>query len=328
MPAAQGGNGEILILMDSAKWEGQLGDTIRHIFREEMKGLPRPEPLFDAKFVLPRQFNSTLKKAKNIVFITVLDDDSRDSRRLKGYFTPQSLKQIQEDTTRFMYSKRDEFARGQIVMHLFARDEQVLMNRLSDSKQRIRDFWEQQEQERVEEEVLRRTQKKLEKQLADSFYFNMKIPFGYEIALLKEDFIWLRLLDSKVDKSLFVYFEPYRDAAIFQPDKLIGFRDIIGKKYIYGSDESNSYMVTETLLPPYVESINYDGIYAMKMQGLWRLENKSMGGPFTSYTLVDESRNRICHVEGFIYAPGKDKRDPMVEIQTILRTFRIIPKQN
>jgi hypothetical protein len=57
------------------------------------------------------------------------------------------------------------------------------------------------------------------------------------------------------------------------------------------------------------------------MWGLWRTNNKTMGGPFLSYTMVDESSERIYYVEGFVYSPGEDQRETMRELEMILSTF-------
>ncbi len=328
LPTAQGNHGEILILMDSAQWEGRLGDTIRSILMSDIPGLPQPEPLFSGSYIDPVAFNASLKKAKNLLFVTTLDINTRDAQRLQGFFTPSSLNQIKEDTTQFMRTIKDEFARGQVLMYLFSRDEEVLINRLTENKQRIQEFWKQREEESIRSEVLRRTQKKLEDQLETRYGFHIDIPQGYEIALMEDDFIWLRLLDSDVDRSIYVYKQNYQRQDIFEEDNLIALRNEIGKKYIYGSDEANSFMTTESLIPPTFTTLNFSNRYTVRMQGLWKLNNLSMGGPFISYTQVDEATNTLFYVEGFVYAPGRDKRDPMVEMTTVLKTFRpVAPNQ-
>ena len=60
------------------------------------------------------------------------------------------------------------------------------------------------------------------------------------------------------------------------------------------------------------------------MRGLWKLEKAFMGGPFISHTILDESRNRVVTVEGFVYAPRLDKRLYVREVEAILYTFDIV----
>ena len=47
-----------------------------------------------------------------------------------------------------------------------------------------------------------------------------------------------------------------------------------------------------------------------------------MGGPYIGYALVDQAKGRLYYIEGFAYAPGKDKREIIRELETILWTFR------
>jgi len=45
-----------------------------------------------------------------------------------------------------------------------------------------------------------------------------------------------------------------------------------------------------------------------------------MGGPFISWTLVDEPRNRIVTLFGFVYAPKYEKRNHIRKVESLLRT--------
>ena len=62
--------------------------------------------------------------------------------------------------------------------------------------------------------------------------------------------------------------------------------------------------------------------FAMEIRALWRTNNLTMGGPYVGYALVDQPRGRLYYLEGFAYAPGKDKREIVRELDTILGTFR------
>jgi hypothetical protein len=49
-----------------------------------------------------------------------------------------------------------------------------------------------------------------------------------------------------------------------------------------------------------------------------------MGGPFISFSILDEKRKRIVTVDGFLYAPTDDKRDLLRQIEAILLSTKII----
>ena len=52
-----------------------------------------------------------------------------------------------------------------------------------------------------------------------------------------------------------------------------------------------------------------------------------MGGPFVNITQLDEKRNRIVTVEGFVYAPGNDKRDLLQQVEAIIYTLDFTDNQ-
>jgi hypothetical protein len=62
--------------------------------------------------------------------------------------------------------------------------------------------------------------------------------------------------------------------------------------------------------------------FAMEIRALWKTNTQTMGGPYVGYALIDQSKARLYYIEGFAYAPGKDKREIIRELETILWTFK------
>lgn len=60
----------------------------------------------------------------------------------------------------------------------------------------------------------------------------------------------------------------------------------------------------------------------MESKGLWRISDLSRGGPFISYTIVDEESQLIYYVEGYVDSPGTRKKNFVRELETILATFK------
>ena len=48
-----------------------------------------------------------------------------------------------------------------------------------------------------------------------------------------------------------------------------------------------------------------------------------MGGPFVSHAQLDEARQRVIVVEGFVYAPETDKRNFLRRIEAALFTLEL-----
>jgi hypothetical protein len=62
-----------------------------------------------------------------------------------------------------------------------------------------------------------------------------------------------------------------------------------------------------------------NGNFVREMRGLWEVKVDFMGGPFISWSMVDEKRNRIVTAFGFVYAPKIDKRNQVRKLEGILK---------
>ncbi len=313
---------EILVVMDSAQWQGTLGEQLRKIYAAPIPALPQEEAAFNVRYVSPRHFKGFMKLYPNIIFVTTLDDRSRDSRVMRTYFTENSLEQIRENKDIFMFARENEFARGQQVLHLFSQTEESLMQKLEQNKEKLYQYFLEFERDRLSQKLFSGLPgKELTNYVQKRHGFRLHFPAGYEVAIEKEDFIWLRMLDPDIDKSIWVGYQQYDDENVFTAENILKLRSQFGKKYIWGSD-STTYMKTELNVPVETREVNFNGHYAIEMRGLWRLNEMVMGGPFISYTFVDEATNRLYYIEGFVYAAGEDKREPIRELEAILHTFK------
>ena len=325
LPRASGASGEIILVMDSLHWTSELGAQIKKTFKPLVEGLPRPEPLFTVRYIRPQDFKSILKNARNIIVVVVLDNNSPGSRRAKQFFTPNSLKIIQEDTSRYWLSKQNEWAKGQEVLYLFGKNETVLTNRIIENREKLQMHFNNIEKKRVMASLYKAKElKKLGDLLIRNHQFTIRIPFGWRIDFEDKDtnFIWLRNPGISVDKSIFIYYKDYTSEDIFEYPAIM--RNEATRKYVYDDKEQNdtSYVVVETLLPPVIQQVNFNKKYAVEVRGLWKTNNLSMGGPFISYLFVDEQLGRAYYIDGFVYSPSKDQRESIRELKTILSTFR------
>lgn len=326
LPKAAGKPGEIILVIDSAQWEGKVGEILKETFHQPVAHIPREERMFSLNQIDPRDFQSILKKQKNIIFVTVLGSNSKGNRRLKTYFTKESLKMIDEDPSLFMYPKNDEFAQGQEVLHLFGETEQILIDNISKNRLKLqKHFLEIEEKRNYTSLFSVKIEKGISNHIEDKLGCELKVPLGFEIALEAEKFIWLRNFSPDVDKNIFVSWVDYTSEEMFSLESLLKLRTEISKPHIlYKPEDSESYLLTETdNFNVFRGDINFKGQYAVSLKGLWKINKYYMGGPFISYAMVDESTNRLYYIEAFLYSPGKAQRDYMRELDTIIKTFKV-----
>lgn len=328
LPKATGKPGDVLLIMDSSQWHGALGEEVRKVFEAEVPGLPREEPMFNIIWVHPSKGLRLLTQIRNLVYVFTLDQKSKGTRTLTQQFTPETLARIKSDSSFYLSTSKNEFSRGQEVMYLFSDREENLINHLQKDGQKIIDYFNHVEKKRVEEALLgTKTTKGVTSFLRKEQQCDLRVPIGYRLAQKENDFVWLRNIEANSDRDVFITWKPYESQYQLLPDSLLAWRNATAKKYLYEDPENPiSYLVTETSIPwnpVRAKQVNFNNHFAMELRGLWKTNNNTMGGPFVSYTIIDQPRNLVYYIEGFAYSPSKDQREIMRELETILWTFRM-----
>jgi hypothetical protein len=333
LPKAHGKPGDILIVVDSIQWNGKLGEELRKVFEAEVPGLPQGEPMFKVINMQPTKGMTMLGQMRNLVYVFTLDQNTSGSRILRKQFSEETINKIRTDSTFNSSTQTDEFAKGQYLMYLFDETEAGLIDYLKKNQQNIIDYFNKAERKRLTSEIFKtKSTKGLVEFLKKEQKCSISLPVGFKLADRTNDFVWLRSMTSETDKDIFISWKPYVSEYQLLPDSLIEWRNAICKRYLYEDPENpEGYLVTELEdARVTARQVKLNDHFSMELRGLWRTNQRTMGGPFLSYTLVDEPRNLLYYIEGFAYAPGRDKREMMRELETILWTFRTsneLPKQ-
>jgi hypothetical protein len=324
---ASGLSGDMYLIMDSIQHKGSLGQAIDSVFNAEMEVINRSEPIFKLRWIDPRKLNSVLKKRRNLIFVFTLDQNTAGSNRIKGMFTKESLDRIKSDTSFFLTSSKDRFAKNQEVMFLVGKTQRELLKNFNKNAGKIVEYFNRSEIDRLTKSLYKAGEVKgVSGLISKNFGVQLKVPFGYQLVQEDSTFFWVRQINPRDDRNVFIARKKYTSADQLQLDSLIAFRNATCKKYLFGNPEKpQSYLVTEQGIPyklVQAKQVTFNNKYAVEIRGLWRTNNITMGGPFLSYSLVDEKQGMIYYIEGFVYSPGREQRELMREVETILKTFR------
>ncbi len=335
LPNASGENNEMLLVMDSTKFKGKIGRSLVETYSSFITGLPQPETKYDLRFIKPRKFNNILKYAKNIVIAFTLEGKSIDSEILRKNFNNESLHKIENDSSLFYFVRRDQYAKGQLILYLFSKTDEDLHKKIEKNKSSLLKFFDDELDKRVSREIFSKTEKNISQKIEKDHNIKVKIPFGYDLAknIISENmnFFWLRQLDPEYEKNIYVFYDDYSKTKIDGLNKIFHatepdvypLRNFISKKFLIDSEKSNIFMDIQSIFPINYEKINLNGNLAVISKGLWKLSDISAGGPFQSITVYNKKLDRIYYIEGYVYAPGSKKREFMQEISSILKTFEL-----
>ncbi len=287
-------------------WRGLIGDTITQFFGSIREGLPQPEPMFTIAFTNVKQFESTklLKKHHN-VFIANIDAD-----------LPKS----------FIETKKNLWAIPQRVVKINAKNEEEFFLLFNEYKESFLQLFDELEIERTQKTMKLGQDLTLSNNLAKKFGFSLLIPAGFQVVNEDRNHAYLRQSITKAKQDLIVglliYQYPYKDTLSFTPERIIAMRDSVCKKYVPGPTDS-SYMITSVdVIPPVFAATGsfIDG-YAVETSGLWALEGDFMGGPFLSYSFVNERTQMFVTIEGFVYNPNNKKGVYLRQLEAMMKSI-------
>ncbi len=325
LPKAAGASGDIYLFMDSAQWKGDVGDVMDSIFNQDMVGLPRQEGIFRMSQVDPRKMNFVLKQRRNLIFLMTLDRKGQGAQIVKSLFTPELLEEIRKDSSLYVQTYKNVYAKDQQVMFLFAQDEAQMKKKLRANGQKLIDFFNKAESDRLRATLFTSgSVSGINKWLTENLKVTISIPFGYKLVQNEQDFVWMRQINSADDKDIFIARTDYVSEDQFKIENIIKFRNEVAAKYLFEDPERpNTYLVTEMYVPPVAKPVNFNGQYAVEIRGLWRTNTASMGGPFLGYAIADQATGKFFYVEGFVYGPSKDLREMMRQMEVVLSTFKL-----
>lgn len=287
----------ISVIIDDQLWNGEIGDSIRNKFASPVIGLPQEEPLFTIN-----QYPVKL---------------------LEGFMTDtRAIIVVKKEGSNKFEIKKDQYASPQNVFHISGETGQDIIACLEKNAPKMIQLIKQAE---IAESQRINSQSLLNPQIIDNkFHIALKIPSSYAYVLHKSKFMWLKKEIIGGNTSLLIYEVPLdyikKDSDLVS--NIIKMRDSIGNLYISGT-EPNTNMITEEAYAPYLTKINLDRKEAYETKGTWELKNDFMAGPFINYAIIDKEYNRILVLEGFCYAPSKEKRDLMHELESIIKSVVI-----
>ena len=158
--------------------------------------------------------------------------------------------------------------------------------------------------------------------LDQDFGITMKVPPGFKIMKQAEDFIWFQYDTPEIFQGIVVYTYPFVSDSAFTVNYALPIRDNLLKKYVPGPT-NGSYMTTEKRFEQGYSVFKHNGNYAAEMRGLWRLENDFMGGPYIAISELDVVNQRVISAFGFVYAPSKDKRNLLRQVEAMVYSLKL-----
>lgn len=295
--SSNGGLYEIFVVCNDDKWQGELGDTMRHVLQQPIEMLNQSEPQFDVLQVGPAAFSNIIGRHRNLLFIR----------------TGSEYKQAS------ITAQYDVYAAPQIVLTLSGPTTGSIIRYVSDHRQELVQVLELAERNRALSAAARYNERTLGELVKDKFGIKIDIPKGYKLRAEGEDFIWISHERPQISQGFFIYSYPHAGREDFDREHLLERRNEFAAR-IPGPVEG-SYMTTfseDPDLAPIVRYVDIGGRHWARMSGFWDVHGDFMGGPFFTYSTVNHATNRVVALDCYLYSPKQPKRNFYYQLEHLV----------
>ncbi len=292
--ASQGSPYEVVTICNQPIWEGPVGDSLRVILRQQDPYLNAKESMFDLFQVTPQH-------------VTKIVDDHRNQIEVK---IDPALSAAEAGV------RYDVTASPQIIITLQGPSERAIANYLGEHRESLLQLLEKTERDRSIAYAKRHGEPFVEEQIEKLFGIKMHVPKGYILAKETSDFMWIRYEYPAASKGFMLYKRPYRGKMSLSEGELLAARLKFAAEIPGPSD--GSYMTTSPVFPPLYRLVEIEGRIWAEMRGFWDVENDFMGGPFVSYTTLDEATMQVLTLDCYIYSPKLNKRNFMRDVEHLV----------
>ncbi|MBQ6584229.1 MAG: DUF4837 family protein [Alistipes sp.] len=292
----QGGAYEVLVVCDNSEWESPLGTKLRELLEQPVEMLNQNEPMFNVLRITSGDLRHLLLQHRNILKVVISD----------------KVAQAQ------INAQYDLDAAPQIVLTFQAPTQKAALEYLEANGDALTKVLEIAERNRTIAYAEKHNVKVLNDLLHREFDIDAKIPKGYELRSQSENFLWASYEFPTASQGFFCYSYPYRGKGSLTADYLVAMRNSFAKRIPGPSD--GSYMITVEQIPdaegkgvlplrPLYRSVVVNGREWIEMRGFWDVENDYMGGPFVSYTTVNDATNEVFTIDCYVFSPKYGKRN-------------------
>ncbi len=328
--SALGKMNEIIVIADKALWESAVGDTFQYYFESAYPILPQPEPIFDLRHFTMEELNGQplRKELRTYVILSDLSDaESPTTRMVKRDLGSEKYSAAMQGGDKFSSVGRDKWARGQLLVYLYAPNRAKLEEAITSSFSAIASRVHRHDEKQLRSSVyVDRVNSGLTDKVRDDFGIAFDVPGDFHVAIENKDnkVLWLRKIGDKADQNIVLQKIKYNNQSQLSKEGIIDIRNKFGSIYVTSDEEDDVMVVDEDNLPVYEYNLNMDGHYGKELRGIWEMTNTFSGGPFTTYVILKEATNEILYVDVFVLAPGTTKRDLMMQLDHIIKSSNII----
>ena len=289
---SQGSPYEVYVVCNQPEWEGAgLGERVDSLLSLNAPHIYIQEPQFKMLHILFSGYEGLIAKHRNIITIEI----------------NPSFKEPK------MIVMNDMQATPQVVINIKASTSAAAKEFFTEKYEEIATILEREERMRDVSYAANYNEPAINQRIKTKFGVNMNVPQGYTIRQDSEDFLWVSFETEHSSQGFMLYTYP-ADSAI-DSESILAARNAWVKRVPGPSD--GSYMTTSAYAPTEFSSLTINGRKWYEQRGAWRVMHDHMGGPYVSYSTLDNATNRIIVLDCYLYSE-KDSRNYLHELEHLI----------
>ncbi len=310
-PIAGGQRDVIVVLAQDNIWENTKNNLKKSLEQEVFT--PNRETVYELMHGLPENLDSYVY-GKNLLLIGYLSAMDESSKLISNLLTDEAKEMVKKKQA-FMFDKENPWATGQYLLVIASPGKPKLENIIDENKDIIFDYFEQSSLKRAKWLIYSAgREKEKEEKFESQFAFSVELPIG---------FFWKEEDSIKTFVKLVRQF-PLRLISIGWKDteteglsleKAIQMRDSVASLY-FDRDFVDTAMTKGM-------DVEFLGRKAYKIEGIWKNDDKVMGGPFRTYFFNEPAQKRFYLIDIHVYAPGRKKWFYLKELEAVASTFQV-----
>ena len=291
---------EAFVIAPDAAWDLGLDSVIYRSLGARVLGLPRPESYF---YVVdhrdPNRITDLDRKYSNLLSVNI---------------------NVAHDEPSIMVSD-NVYARPQCVVTVNAPTAESAKEYIAEHGGEICGLFEIAERNRSLSDSRRSSTPKLMEQFEKHLGLNMHIPAGFGRANSGDrSLLWFMRDYEKKAQYIFAFSSEYTDPSDLTGEWLE--RMLINKLAVVHSTKPGAYMTISQNAPIYWSELVINDRVWYEMRGCWEVTLDQMGGPFVSFSTLDQETNTIKTIVFALYAPEEAQRGLMGELEYLIYTVK------
>ena len=195
---------EVLVVMDTSLWKGQVGEAVRDKLQESYPALPQAEPTAAISYCEPASFNDFMRYVRNILLVDI---------------NPNAYTKVS------LIADKDVWANGQQVMRLQSPSADSLLLYMQGKNNDILTYIRQLEQKRYAQYLQENHNSLLAEKTRSAFQLDICTPEEMNSSQIDSTFLWFSNNANTGRMDLIFYAFPAENADALDKSHLVAMRD-------------------------------------------------------------------------------------------------------